>query len=639
MNRLRSIDDLQVLRARLIAEDNEARRPVIRVCCGTGCAASGGVEAADAFSEEIEKRGSDIELVRTGCQGWCENGPLVAIEPQHLFYQRVTPIDVPEIMDLTVSRGRPINRFLYTKPESGEVVPWRDDVPFYQKQMRIILRNCGEVGYDHIYESIKAGGYEALAKVLSSMTPEEVIDTIKRSNLRGRGGAGFPTGVKWESCRGQKGKVKYLICNGDEGDPGAFMDRSVLEGDPHSVIEGMIIAAYAIGDISQGLIYVRAEYPLAVINLGQALYQAEELGLLGENILGSGFSFDIEIKRGAGAFVCGESTAMMRAIEDRRGMPRQTPPRSVEVGLWSKPTVLNNVKTFATVPVIISRGVKWFTSIGTENSKGTQVFALTGKVKNTGLIELPMGTTIREIVFDIGGGVLDDKRFKAVQIGGPSGGCIPEEFLDTPIDFESLTSLGAMMGSGGLVVMDEDSCMVDVAKFFTQFTSDESCGKCLPCRAGTPQMLEILNKISQGEGTMADLNLLSELAEMIASASLCGLGQSAPNPFLTTIRYFQKEYEAHINEKRCPALVCKELIRYYILPDKCQGCGICLRDCPTEAISGGRRLVHIIDQNKCVKCGVCLDVCPARFNAVVKSSGEEIPIPSEPIPVTSSRKN
>lgn len=610
MNKLRDTDDLQALRARLLLEDEKTKRASIRVCCGTGCCASGGLETAEVFSEEIEKKGSDIEVVRTGCQGWCENGPLVVIEPQHLFYQSVTAFDVPKIMDLTVSRGRPIDRFLYAKPDTGEIVPWQDDVPFYQKQMRIILRNCGRISASSIYDSIKVGGYEDLAKVLSRMTAEEVTDTIKRSKLRGRGGAGFPTGVKWEVCRAQKEKVKYLICNGDEGDPGAFMDRSVLEGDPHSVIEGMIIAAYAIGNIAQGFIYVRAEYPLAVTNLGLALYQAEQLGLLGENILGSGFNFTIEIKRGAGAFVCGESTAMMYAIEGRRGMPRQTPPRSVEAGLWGKPTVLNNVKTFATVPVIINQGADWYTSIGTEHSKGTQVFALAGKVKNTGLIELPMGTTIREIVFDIGEGVLDDKRFKAVQIGGPSGGCIPEKYLDTPIDFESLTSLGAMMGSGGLIVMDEADCMVDIARFFLSFTQRESCGKCPPCRIGTYHMLETLNRIVEGKGRPGDIELLEGIGNNIKATALCGLGQSAPNPILTTIRYFRDEYEAHIHDKYCPAGVCKALGRYRIVEEECLLCGLCKEVCEAKAVVEERRR-FFIDPDDCDRCGKCRAICPS----------------------------
>ncbi|MFC2056523.1 NADH-ubiquinone oxidoreductase-F iron-sulfur binding region domain-containing protein [Chloroflexota bacterium] len=609
MNRLRSADELRVLRERLILEDEEAKRPKIMACCDTACIAAGALDTAQAFAQQIEEKGLNIELIKTGSQGWCANGPLVTIEPQHLFYQRVTAFDVPGIMDLTVSRGREIDRFLYTNPDTGEVVPWRDDMPFYQKQMYIILRNCGRISATSIYDSIKVGGYEALAEVLSSMTSEEVIDTIKRSQLRGRGGAGFPTGVKWESCRSQKGKVKYLICNGDEGDPGAFMDRSVLEGDPHSVIEGMIIAAYAVGNISQGFIYVRAEYPLAVTNLELALSQAEELGLLGENILGSGFSFNIEIKRGAGAFVCGESTAMMHAIEGKRGMPRQTPPRSVETGLWGKPTVLNNVKTLTSVAAIINRGADWFASIGTENSKGTQVFAIAGKAKNTGLIEVPMGTTIREIVYDFGGGILDDKKFKAVQIGGPSGGCIPEEYLDTPIDFESLTSLGAMMGSGGLVVMDESDCMVDIARFFLDFIQRESCGKCPPCRVGTYHMLEILNRIVEGKGREGDIELLESIGNEIKATAACGLGDSAPNPVLSTIRYFRDEYEAHIHDKYCPSGVCKALGGYRIVEEECLLCGLCRDVCEVNAVVEERKR-FFIDPDVCERCGKCHAVCP-----------------------------
>jgi NADH:ubiquinone oxidoreductase subunit F (NADH-binding)/(2Fe-2S) ferredoxin len=610
MERLKKIEDLEALRERLRLEKARADRPLIRVCCGTGCTAAGGPEVAEAFSQEINRQGLAVELVVTGCQGWCEKGPLVSIEPQHLFYQRVTPFDAPQILDLTVSRGRPIERFLYTEP-TGEVIQWRDDVPFYRKQMRIILRNCGRIDPTNIYDSIRAGGYEALAKVLSGMTPEEVIDIIKRSQLRGRGGAGFPTGRKWEICRAQPARPKYLICNGDEGDPGAFMDRTVLEGDPHSVIEGMIIGAYAVGDISQGFIYVRAEYPLAVRNLAIALSQAEELGLLGEDILGTGFDFTIEIKRGAGAFVCGESSALMYSIEGRRGMPRQKPPRSTEAGLWEKPTVLNNVKTFASVPVIINRGADWFASIGTEKSKGTQVFALTGKVKNTGLIELPMGTTIREIVYDIGGGILDDKKCKAVQIGGPSGGCIPVELFETPIDFDSLTSAGAMMGSGGLVVMDESDCMVEIARFFLSFTQKEACGKCPPCRIGTYQMLKTLERIVQGEGRPGDIEFLERMGHMIKATSLCGLGRTAPNPVLTTIRYFREEYEAHIYDKYCPAKVCKALGRYHIIEEECLLCGLCKDVCEAGAVVAGRDR-FFIDPDECDGCGSCLAICPSE---------------------------
>ena len=616
MERLKTIDDLQALRERLRLEAERQKRPLIRVCCGTGCTAAGGPETYQAFSQEIEKQGLDVALVATGCQGWCEKGPLVAIEPLGVFYQNVSPFDAAQILDLTVSRGRPIQRFLYSTPD-GETIPKQDDIPFYKKQMRIILRNCGRVDPTDINDSIRVGGYEALAKVLSGMTPEEVIDTIKRSQLRGRGGAGFPTGQKWEICRSQPVTPKYLICNGDEGDPGAFMDRSVLEGDPHSMIEGMIIGAYAIGDVSEGFIYVRAEYPLAVKNLTQAISQAEELGLLGENILGSGFSFTIEIKRGGGAFICGESSALMHSIEGKRGVPRQKPPRSTEAGLWDKPTVLNNVKSFASVPVIINRGADWYASIGTETSKGTQVFALTGKVKNTGLVELPMGTTIREIVYDIGEGILDDKKCKAVQIGGPSGGCIPEELFDTPIDFDSLLSAGAMMGSGGLVVMDESECMVDIARFFLAFTQEESCGKCPPCRIGTYQMLATLERIVQGDGQPGDIEYLEKLGQEIKATSLCELGRSAPNPVLSTIRYFREEYEAHIHDKYCPAQVCKALGRYRIVEDECLLCGLCKDVCDAQAVTAGRDWFSI-DPDECTGCGSCLAVCPAEAIVVEK---------------------
>ena len=610
MERLRGIEDLKTLRERLSLEDEEREKPLIRVCCGTGCSAAGGPEVAEAFSEEIERQGLAVELVTTGCQGWCEKGPLVAIEPHNLFYQRVSPFDVPQILDLTISRGRPIERLLYTGPD-GEIIRWRDDVPFYRKQMRIILRSCGRIDPTSIYDSIRVGGYEALARVLSGMAPEEVIDVIKRSQLRGRGGAGFPTGRKWEICRTEPVKPKYLICNGDEGDPGAFMDRTVLEGDPHSVLEGMIIGAYAVGDVSEGFIYVRGEYPLAVRNLTTALSQAEELGLLGKNILGSGFSFTIEIKRGAGAFICGESSALMYSIEGRRGMPRQKPPRSTEAGLWEKPTVLNNVKTFASVPVIINRGAEWYTNIGTETSKGTQVFALTGKIKNTGLIELPMGTTIREIVYDIGEGILDDKKCKAVQIGGPSGGCIPVELFDTPIDFDSLTSAGAMMGSGGLVVMDESDCMVEIARFFLAFTQQESCGKCPPCRLGTYQMLKTLERIVEGEGRPGDIEFLESIAHEIQDTALCALGRTAPNPVLTTIRHFREEYEAHIYDKYCPAKVCKALGRYRIVEEECLLCGLCKDVCEAQAVVEERSR-FFIDPEECDGCGSCLAICPSE---------------------------
>lgn len=608
MKRLRSVDDFVFFREELGRETKD--QTTVRVCSGTGCRAAGAAEVREAFVEEIERQGVEARVTTSGCQGLCQRGPLVTIEPQRLFYQHVHPFDVPAIVDLTLKRERPIERLLHRTPDE-KIVSWRDDIPFYKKQERVILRNCGRIDPTDIRDSIRVGGYSGLAKVLAEKAPEEVIAEIKAAGLRGRGGAGFSTGRKWELCRSQRGTPKYVICNGDEGDPGAFMDRSILEGDPHSVIEGMIVAAYAIGDVTEGFIYVRAEYPLAVKNLSIAIAQAEELGLLGRNILGSGLNFHIEIKRGAGAFVCGESTALMYSIEGSRGMPRQTPPRSVERGLWGKPTVLNNVKTFALVPMIVNQGADWFAGIGTERSKGTQVFALTGKVQNTGLVEVPMGITIRELVYEIGGGTLGGGRCKAVQIGGPSGGCIPENLFDTPIDFDSLQEIGAMMGSGGLVVMDESDCMVAIARYFLAFTQQESCGKCPPCRIGTYRMLQIMDRIVEGKGETGDIERLQTLGREIQETALCALGRSAPNPILTTIRHFREEYEAHIHEKRCPVGVCYSPGRYRILEEECLYCGLCMDVCEEEAISSGRR-GYTIDPDECIGCGRCRGVCPAE---------------------------
>lgn len=610
MTRLKSVEEFLEFREELMRA--EEKKPRVRVCCGTGCRAAGAEEVLEAFRREVARRGLPVEITSSGCQGWCERGPLVAVEHIPLLYLQVSPFDVPAIVDLTLARGQPIPRLLY-RHEAGPV-PWRDGIPFYKKQSRIILRNCGRIDPTDIRDYIRAGGYSALIKALG-MPPEAVIAEIKRSGLRGRGGAGFPTGLKWELCRAQKRTPKYVICNGDEGDPGAFMDRSVLEGDPHAVIEGMIIAAYAIGDVREGYIYVRAEYPLAVKHVSLAIAQAEELGLLGENILGTGLSFTIEVKRGAGAFVCGESTALMRSIEGQRGMPRESPFRSVERGLWDMPTVLNNVKTFACVPLIIERGADWFRSIGTPGSSGTQVFALTGKVRNTGLVEVPMGITIRELVYEIGGGPISG-RCKAVQIGGPSGGCIPERLFDTPIDFDSLQEIGAMMGSGGLVVMDDSDCMVAVARFFLAFTQAESCGKCTPCRVGTYQMLKIMDRIVNGQGEPEDIHRLEELGRWVKETSLCGLGRTAPNPVLTTIRYFREEYEAHILEKRCPAGVCRSPGRFRIAQEECVRCGLCQEVCPEEAIYA-RRAGYFIDPEACSGCGRCAAICPVA--AVVRS--------------------
>jgi len=602
--KLNSPEELFALRDEL---SHRGDRPRVRVCCGTGCRAAGGEEVLAAFEREIGRHGLDVEVTSSGCQGWCERGPLVAVEAEKVFYLSVDPQDVPAIVDHTLRRGLPLPRLLY-RDETGRPVPWRDEIPFYRKQLRVVLRNCGRINPTDIRDYIRVGGYSALAKVLAGMSPEEVIEEVKRAGLRGRGGAGFPTARKWAACRAQQERPKYLICNGDEGDPGAFMDRSVLEGDPHSVIEGMTIAAYAIGDVPEGYIYVRAEYPLAVKHLELALRQAEEYGLLGEDILGTGFSFRIEIKRGAGAFVCGESTALMYSIEGKRGMPRQTPPRSVERGLWGKPTVLNNVKTFASVPVIISRGADWFAGIGTEGSQGTQVFALTGKVRNTGLVEVPMGITIRELVYDIGGGPREG-RIKAVQIGGPSGGCIPESLFDVPVDFDSLQEIGAMMGSGGLVVMDEADCMVAIARYFLSFTQAESCGKCTPCRVGTYRMLRIMDRIVEGNGRIEDLEELERLGRWIKETSLCGLGRSAPNPVLTTLRYFREEYLAHIEARHCPAGVCRSPGHFRINPEECIWCGLCAEACEDGAVRRTRQGFSI-DPRLCSGCGRCRAVCP-----------------------------
>ncbi len=592
-------------------------RSHVMVCGGTGCTSSGSDNVATAFVNEIKKAGLDKEVavIRTGCFGLCELGPVVVIYPEGVFYSKMKPEYVPEIVEEHLLKGRPVTKYLFGETVTEKEIKPLEETTFYKKQMRVALRNCGIIDPEDIEEAIAMGAYEALGKVLATMTPEEVINEMKKSGLRGRGGGGFPTGLKWEFAYKQKETPKYVVCNADEGDPGAFMDRSIMEGDPHSVLEGMAIAGYAIG-ANHGVIYVRAEYPLAVKRLQIAIKQAREYGLLGENIFGTDFSFDVEIRFGAGAFVCGEETALLNSVMGRRGEPRPRPPYPAVKGLWNKPTIINNVETFANVPVIISNGAEWFSSIGTEKSKGTKVFALTGKVNRTGLIEVPMGTTLREIIFDIGGGIPDGKRFKAVQIGGPSGGCIPEEHLDTMIDYDSLISLGAMMGSGGLVVMDEDTCMVNVAKFFLEFIVDESCGKCAPCRIGTKRMLEILDKITSGKGEPEDIERLEKLATTVKDTALCGLGQTAPNAVLSTLRYFRNEYEAHINQKKCPAGVCQALLSYSIVADKCRGCGLCARNCPVNAISGQLKQPHVINQEACIKCGTCFEKCP--FDAIVK---------------------
>ncbi|MGB9720936.1 MAG: NADH-quinone oxidoreductase subunit NuoF [bacterium] len=600
-------------------EKTKGFRLDLLVCAGTGCVSNHSFEVKEALEKEIARRGlqTEVRIIATGCQGFCERGPIVIAQPDAIFYQRVTVQDVPYLVEEHLIKGRAAKKLMYVPEKEALPVPKMSDIGFFKHQRLIVLRNRGRLDPENIEEYIAFDGYQALQKVITTMKPEQVINEIKKSGLRGRGGAGFPTGVKWELCRSAEEHPKYIICNGDEGDPGAFMDRSVLEADPHSVIEGMLIGAYAIG-AQKGFIYVRKEYPLAVKRVNIALKQALEYGLLGEDILGVGFNFFIDVVQGAGAFVCGEETALMAAIEGRVGRPRTRPPYPVEKGLWGKPTNINNVETWANVPVIILRGADWFSSIGTEKSKGTKIFSLVGKINNTGLVEVPMGITVREIIYDIGGGIPNNKQFKAVQTGGPSGGCIPKEHLGLPIDYESLSAVGSMMGSGGMIVMDEDTCMVDVARYFLNFTQQESCGKCVPCRLGTKQMVEVLNRIVEGRGREGDIELLESIGTNVKLASLCGLGQTAPNPVLTTIKYFKNEYIAHIKDKKCPAMVCKALISYVIEPDLCTGCVACAKNCPTRAITGEPKKVHRIDQSKCIKCGICLSVCPPKFGAVKK---------------------
>ncbi|MDP2181511.1 MAG: NADH-ubiquinone oxidoreductase-F iron-sulfur binding region domain-containing protein [Actinomycetota bacterium] len=588
---------------------------VIRVCTGPGCVVNGSLNVADRFEEVIAAVGAEdrVRVVRTGCHGLCEEGPLVAVSPQDIFYPRVSEEMAAPIVERLMEDGSFVEEYLFRPSENEAPIERYSQLPFNLTQQRIVLRSCGVIDAEDIDDAIACGAYDGLRRVLAGFTPDALIDEIERSGLRGRGGAGFPTGRKWRLARQADGEPKYVICNADEGDPGAFMDRSVIEGDPHSVLEGMAIAAFAIGT-DTGYVYVRAEYPLAARRLRIAVARAEERGLLGDRILGSDFSFSVRVTEGAGAFVCGESTALMFSIEGKRGMPRVTPPRSVEKGLWGKPTVLNNVETFANVPWIVTQGPDRFRGFGTENSSGTKVFALTGRVRNTGLIEVPMGTTIREIVYDIGGGVRGGRRLKAVQMGGPSGGCLPEKYLDLPVDFDSLDSVGAMMGSGGLVVLDEGDCMVDMARYFLTFTQDESCGKCVPCRIGTKRMLEIVTRITNGSGEEGDIEKLERLASDVSRTSLCGLGQSAPNPVLTTIRYFREEYEEHIRESRCRAGACAELSRFIIHAEACKGCTVCKKRCPVGAIRGEMKEPHAISVDRCIKCGVCVEHCP--FDAI-----------------------
>ncbi len=613
MKKIKSPGDLLALQQK-IKERIDPEKPCIAICTGTGCMAYGTQKLVDRFKQEIKERNLEdkISIRTTGCHGFCEKGPMVVIHPQKIFYQRIKVDQAADIIEKTVLNGEIIDRLLYKDPVTKDKITHENEVPFYGKQMRLVFGMNGLIEPDSIEDYIGIGGYEALAKALE-MKPEDVIKEVIDSKLRGRGGGGFPTGWKWDATRKAEGEPKYVICNADEGDPGAYMDRSLLEGNPHSILEGMIIGAYAIGS-NHGYIYVRNEYPLAVKNISIAIEKAREYGLLGDNIMGTGFSFDIIINRGGGAFVCGESSALFASIEGRAGEPRAKYIHATDKGLFDKPTTLNNVETWANVPLIIKKGAKWYSSIGTEESKGTKIFSLVGKINNTGLVEVPMGITLREIIYEIGGGIPKGRKFKAVQTGGPSGGCIPEEHLDIPVDFDELTKLGSMMGSGGMIVMDERNCMVDVAKYFLEFLEDESCGKCTTCREGILQMRLILERITNGEGVEEDIDTLEWMGQAIKDGSLCALGGSAPNPVLTTIRYFRDEYEAHIRDKKCPAGVCKALITYSIDPEACTGCGACARICPTEAATGEKKEPHSIDMEKCIKCGACYESC--KFDAV-----------------------
>jgi len=627
---MKSLEELKVIREKMqdqiaFRAEHEGEFPIldglrkhVLVCGGTGCTSSGSKKILEALEREIKKNGleNEIGIVKTGCFGLCALGPIMIVYPEGSFYSMVKEEDIPEIVEEHLANGRVVTRLLYQETVKEDGILPLQETQFYKKQKRVALRNCGVIAPENIEEYIGTRGYEALGKVLTEMTPDDVIQTMLDSGLRGRGGAGFPTGLKWKFASGNRGNVqKYVCCNADEGDPGAFMDRSILEGDPHVVLEAMAIAGYAIG-ASQGYIYVRAEYPIAIERLEIAIKQAREYGLLGKDIFGTGFDFDIDLRLGAGAFVCGEETALMTSIEGNRGEPRPRPPFPAVKGLFERPTILNNVETWANIPQIILNGPEWFKAMGTEKSKGTKVFALGGKIQNTGLVEVPMGTTLREIVEEIGGGIPGGKKFKAAQTGGPSGGCIPAEHFDVPIDYDNLMAIGSMMGSGGLIVMDETTCMVDIAKFFLEFTVDESCGKCTPCRIGTRRMLEILEKITKGKATMEDLDKLEELCYHLKENSLCALGQTAPNPIISTLRYFRDEYIAHIVDKKCPAGVCKDLLQYKINADKCKGCTLCARTCPNGAIIGSVKEPHMINQDKCVKCGACMEKC--RFGAIYK---------------------
>jgi len=614
MIKVKTVAELEEWREKILAE-HRFTEPSVMVCGGTGCVAVASDEVADAFSKALQEHNlqAKVELRVTGCHGFCEQGPVVVIHPERFFYVRVKPKDVKEIVEKTIMNGEIVERLLYKDPTTGEKIKFETDVPFYKKQKRILLRDSGVIAPTNIEDYIARGGYAALPKALFDMESEEVIEEVKKSGLRGRGGAGFPTGFKWELCRKNIGDIHYIVCNADEGDPGAYQDRGLIEGNPHCLLEGMIIGAYAIG-AQKGYIYIRHEYSLAVKLIKQAIADAKEKGLLGINILGSGFSFEIEVQLGAGAFVCGEETALMASIEGRIGEPRPRPPFPAQKGLWGKPTIINNVKTWACIPQIINHGADWFSEMGTEKSKGTTIFSMVGQVKNTGLVEVPMGITLDELINGIGGGGTNGSKLKAVQTGGPSGGCIPENLWHLPVDYDSLIEAGSMMGSGGMIVMGQGTCMVDIARYFLSFTKFESCGRCSACREGTKQMYMILDYITQGLGREGDIELLEELGQAIKAGSLCGLGQTVPNPVLSTIRYFRDEYEAHIKEKRCPAGVCKDLIIFSIIDEKCTGCGVCLRACPEMAISGEKLQPHLIDEKKCVQCGICREVC--KFDAI-----------------------
>ena len=611
MQKLHSLKELQYFKEELLRSyDGKKKRILV---CSTGCRARNALKIRDAFYTVIKQEHltSEIEIIETGCQGLCAYAPVVTIEPHGIFYGKLTEKDVPDIIAKTMKTTEAVNHLCYS--ENKNTYPYLKEIPFFKPQKKIVLRNCGYINPTNPEDYVRRNGYLAIAKALSGMKPEDVINEVTKSGIRGRGGAGFPTGLKWKFANGYKNDTKYFICNGDEGDPGAFMDRAVLEGDPHSVIEGMLIGAYAIG-ATHGYIYVRAEYPIAVEYSTLAVKHAREMGLLGENILGTGFNFDITIKQGAGAFVCGEETALIASIEGRRGMPKPRPPFPAESGLWGKPTVINNVETLASIPQIILEGSAAYAQLGTQGSKGTKVFALAGKVTNTGLVEVPMGITLRQIIFDIGGGIPHGRAFKAVQMGGPSGGCLPAEHLDTPIDYESIKQAGAIMGSGGMIVLDEINCMVDIARYFMDFVQKESCGKCVPCRIGTKRMLEMVTRFTTGTAETGDIEKLQALAESVRDSSLCGLGQTAPNPVISTLRYFRNEYEAHLNDKFCPAGVCKELFNYAINPEKCTGCTVCAKNCPVKAITGEKKKAHTIDTAKCELCGICVEKC--KFNAI-----------------------